>query len=107
MQTAVLAVDESFKCFRFKKQTNTYVEYKCVSQMPRMVNFNLNKQFLRISLPWRELCPVSASYSSAITEDKLNWNKTPPAPRLPRDVIEKTSAEYLEALRRLTGLELA
>jgi len=26
MQTAVLEVDESFKCFRFKKQANTYAE---------------------------------------------------------------------------------
>jgi len=58
-------------------------------------------------LSWQELCPVLASNLSAITEDKLNWNKTPPAPRLPRGVIEKTSAEYLEALRRLTGHELA
>ena len=30
------------------------------------------------------------------------WNKTPPAPRLPREVIEKTSAKYEEALQRLT-----
>ena len=26
MQTAVLAVDESFKCLRFKKPPNSYVE---------------------------------------------------------------------------------
>ncbi|HSW20674.1 MAG TPA: phosphoribosylaminoimidazolesuccinocarboxamide synthase [Ramlibacter sp.] len=31
------------------------------------------------------------------------WDKTPPAPRLPRDVIEKTAAKYREALERLTG----
>jgi phosphoribosylaminoimidazole-succinocarboxamide synthase len=30
------------------------------------------------------------------------WSKTPPAPRLPRDVIEKTAAKYEEALQRLT-----
>jgi phosphoribosylaminoimidazole-succinocarboxamide synthase len=29
------------------------------------------------------------------------WDKTPPAPRLPRDVIEKTAAKYREALQRL------
>jgi len=29
------------------------------------------------------------------------WDKTPPAPRLPRDVIEKTAAKYREALDRL------
>ena len=30
------------------------------------------------------------------------WDKTPPAPRLPQDVIEKTAAKYREALQRLT-----
>ena len=29
------------------------------------------------------------------------WDKTPPAPRLPADVIEKTAAKYREALERL------
>ena len=31
------------------------------------------------------------------------WDKTPPAPRLPQEVIEKTAAKYREALERLTG----
>src|SRR5256885_1650500 len=39
--------------------------------------------------------------------ETLDWDKRPPAPRLPEDVIEKTSAKYLEAFRRLTGNELA
>jgi phosphoribosylaminoimidazole-succinocarboxamide synthase len=39
--------------------------------------------------------------------ETLHWDKTPPAPRLPKDVIEKTSAKYLEAFRRLTGSGLA
>jgi phosphoribosylaminoimidazole-succinocarboxamide synthase len=39
--------------------------------------------------------------------ETLDWDKTPAAPRLPKDVIEKTSAKYLEAFRRLTGSELA
>jgi phosphoribosylaminoimidazole-succinocarboxamide synthase len=30
------------------------------------------------------------------------WDKTPPAPRLPAEVIEKTAAKYREALQRLT-----
>jgi len=38
--------------------------------------------------------------------ETLDWDKTPPAPRLPKDVIEKTSAKYLEAFRRLTGNEI-
>ncbi len=39
--------------------------------------------------------------------ETLDWDKTPPAPRLPQDVIEKTSAKYREAFRRLTNKELA
>jgi phosphoribosylaminoimidazole-succinocarboxamide synthase len=39
--------------------------------------------------------------------ETLDWDKTPPAPRLPKAVIEKTSAKYLEAFRRLTGSEIA
>lgn len=31
------------------------------------------------------------------------WDKTDPAPRLPRDVIEATSARYIEAYERFTG----
>jgi len=32
----------------------------------------------------------------------LTWDKTPPGPRLPSDIIAKTSAKYTEALERLT-----
>ena len=39
--------------------------------------------------------------------ETLDWDKSPPAPRFPKDVIEKTSAKYLEAFRRLTDSELA
>jgi phosphoribosylaminoimidazole-succinocarboxamide synthase len=35
-----------------------------------------------------------------------NWGKTPPAPKLPDDVIAKTSEKYREALERLTGQKL-
>ena len=38
--------------------------------------------------------------------ERLDWDKTPPAPSLPREVIGKTSAKYLEAFRRLTSHEL-
>jgi phosphoribosylaminoimidazole-succinocarboxamide synthase len=38
--------------------------------------------------------------------ETLAWNKTPPAPPLPKEIIEKTSAKYLEAFRRLTSKEL-
>jgi phosphoribosylaminoimidazole-succinocarboxamide synthase len=38
--------------------------------------------------------------------ETLDWNKQPPAPKLPEDVVEKTSAKYLEAYRLLTGKSL-
>ena len=38
--------------------------------------------------------------------ETLDWNKAPPAPRLPADVIAKTSEKYREALHRLTGQRL-
>ena len=31
------------------------------------------------------------------------WDKTPPAPRAPEEILEKTSQKYREALRRLSG----
>ncbi len=37
---------------------------------------------------------------------KINWNKQPPPPRLPLEIVDKTRARYIEALRRLTGDEL-
>jgi phosphoribosylaminoimidazole-succinocarboxamide synthase len=38
--------------------------------------------------------------------ESIRWNKQPPVPSLPADVVEKTSEKYLEAYRRLTGREL-
>ena len=38
--------------------------------------------------------------------EAIRWNKQPPVPSLPADVIERTRAKYLEAYRRLTGREL-
>jgi phosphoribosylaminoimidazole-succinocarboxamide synthase len=38
--------------------------------------------------------------------ETLDWNKTPPGPKLPDDVVAKTSAKYLEAYERLTGRPL-
>ena len=35
--------------------------------------------------------------------ETLDWDKTPPAPRLPTDIIEKTAAKYREAEARLMG----
>ena len=39
--------------------------------------------------------------------ETLDWDKTPPAPRLPADVIARTSAKYREALEKLTGKKLS
>jgi phosphoribosylaminoimidazole-succinocarboxamide synthase len=33
----------------------------------------------------------------------IHWDKKPPAPRLPEEVIRKTSEKYVEAYERLTG----
>jgi phosphoribosylaminoimidazole-succinocarboxamide synthase len=38
--------------------------------------------------------------------EKIRWNKQPPAPALPADVVHETSEKYVEAYRRLTGREL-
>jgi phosphoribosylaminoimidazole-succinocarboxamide synthase len=49
-----------------------------------------DKQFVR---DWLEAALV----------DGKPWSKTPPAPRVPNEVIEKTAAKYREALQRLTA----
>ena len=49
-----------------------------------------DKQFVR---DWLEQVQINGK----------SWNKTPPAPRVPNDVIAKTAAKYQEALARLTG----
>lgn len=33
----------------------------------------------------------------------IRWPKTPPPPKLPKEIIERTRDKYIEALRRLTG----
>ena len=50
-----------------------------------------------------------ASFDKQFVRDYLEtlaWDKTPPGPRLPDDVVAKTSAKYLEAYERLTGRKL-
>ena len=49
------------------------------------------------------------SYDKQFVRDyleTLDWNKTPPAPKLPHEVIAKTSQKYREALEKLTGRTL-
>jgi phosphoribosylaminoimidazole-succinocarboxamide synthase len=38
--------------------------------------------------------------------ETLTWDKTPPAPALPPEVVARTQAKYLEAYERLTGKKL-
>jgi phosphoribosylaminoimidazole-succinocarboxamide synthase len=38
--------------------------------------------------------------------ETLDWDKNPPGPTLPGDVVSKTSAKYLDAYERLTGRKL-
>jgi len=38
--------------------------------------------------------------------EQIKWNKQPPVPTLPDDVVEKTREKYVEAFTRLTGREL-
>ena len=50
-----------------------------------------------------------ASFDKQFLRDylsSLNWGKTPPPPKLPQEIIDKTSARYLEALERITGQTL-
>jgi phosphoribosylaminoimidazole-succinocarboxamide synthase len=51
-----------------------------------------DKQFVR---DWLEQATI----------DGKRWDKTPPAPQVPQDVIEKTAAKYREALERLGAAE--
>jgi phosphoribosylaminoimidazole-succinocarboxamide synthase len=38
--------------------------------------------------------------------EEIRWNKQPPVPSLPDEVVARTRAKYLDAYRRLTGQEL-
>ena len=39
--------------------------------------------------------------------EAIRWNKQPPVPSLPDEVVAKTREKYVEAFRRLTGRDLA
>jgi phosphoribosylaminoimidazole-succinocarboxamide synthase len=39
--------------------------------------------------------------------ETLGWDKTPPGPELPDDVVEGTRARYVEAFERITGIPFA
>jgi phosphoribosylaminoimidazole-succinocarboxamide synthase len=57
---------------------------------------------------WRPGGP-QVSYDKQFVRDYLEtlaWDKQPPAPHLPANIIEKTSVKYLEAFFALTGKQL-
>ena len=50
------------------------------------------------------------SYDKQFVRDfceALGWDKTPPGPELPADVVAGTRARYVEAFERLTGIDFA
>ena len=49
------------------------------------------------------------SYDKQIVRDyleTLDWDKRPPGPKLPREVIERTRARYADALQKLAGISV-
>jgi phosphoribosylaminoimidazole-succinocarboxamide synthase len=49
------------------------------------------------------------SYDKQFVRDyleTLDWDKTPPGPKLPADVIARTRAKYAEALQKLAGIHV-
>ena len=56
---------------------------------PGKSQFSFDKQFVRDHL------------------EAIGWNKQPPVPSLPDDVVAKTREKYLEAYKRLTGRALS
>ena len=56
---------------------------------PGQSQFSFDKQFVRDYL------------------EEIRWNKQPPVPSLPDDVVQRTRDKYLEAYKRLTGRALA
>jgi len=58
--------------------------------------------------PKDQYCPGASqpSFDKQFVRDyleTLDWNKTPPAPELPKEIVLKTSGKYLQAFKMLTG----
>ncbi|MBN1901845.1 phosphoribosylaminoimidazolesuccinocarboxamide synthase [Candidatus Sumerlaeota bacterium] len=62
--------------------------YEAKSYMPDMESVNYDKQYVRDYL------------------ESTDWDKTPPAPPLPQEIIQGTTRRYLEAYKIMTGKEL-
>ena len=58
--------------------------------------------------PFDEYAPgrPQSSFDKQFVRDyleSLDWDKTPPAPCLPQEIISKTTQKYLEAFKKITG----
>ena len=57
---------------------------------------------------WKEGQPA-VSFDKQFVRDyveKLGWDKTDPGPALPDDVVKGTTERYVEAARRICGIDL-
>jgi phosphoribosylaminoimidazole-succinocarboxamide synthase len=90
---------------------DTKFEFGLVDGRPILVDECLTPDSSRF-WPAAEYAPGSspASFDKQFVRDyleTLDWDKRPPAPPLPDDVVRRTSEKYLEAYRLLTGRDLA
>ncbi|HMB68181.1 MAG TPA: phosphoribosylaminoimidazolesuccinocarboxamide synthase, partial [bacterium] len=57
---------------------------------------------------WREGEPPESWDKQVIRDylDGLDWDKTPPAPPVPEEIVHRARERYLDVYRALTGREL-
>ena len=88
---------------------DTKFEFALKDDRPMLVDELLTPDSSRF-WPAQEYRPArpQASFDKQFVRDYLEslpWDKTPPAPALPEEIVRKTSEKYLQALRLLTGKE--
>ena len=78
-----------------------------MSSASRRLLFLLSAGWLAVTAQARlgeTLSDIKKSYDKQFVRDHLvalKWNQSPPAPRLPADVISRTQEKYLAALKNL------
>ncbi len=90
---------------------DTKFEFGLLEGRPMLVDELLTPDSSRF-WPVEEYAPGKSpvSFDKQFVRDYLeglSWDKTPPAPELPADIVQKTSAKYLQALTQLTGKTVA
>ena len=67
-----------------------------------------SSRFWEISA-WREGATVPSFDKQFVRDylETLDWDKTPPGPELPEDVVRGTTERYREAARRICGISLS